>query len=91
MSSYIKDPEATLDFSQDWSAWLADGETLTAATVTAADGITKSTAETFTPEGVVTVWVSGGTVGTVYRLTFHITTSAGREDERSMTIAIRER
>jgi hypothetical protein len=33
-----KDPDAVLDYVFDWSSWLAEGETITAAEVTAVSG-----------------------------------------------------
>ena len=89
MPSYQKDPEAVLDWQFDWTSWLADAETIATHTVTAEDGLTvDSSAEA---DGVVTVWVSGGTAGTRYRLECLISTSAGRTDERSVSISVRER
>jgi hypothetical protein len=41
--------------------------------------------------GIVTAWISGGTVGTTYRVECLITTSAGRKDERSLWITVQER
>jgi hypothetical protein len=37
------------------------------------------------------VWLSGGTVGERYTVTTRITTSAGRTDDRSIEIWVRQR
>jgi hypothetical protein len=37
------------------------------------------------------VWLSGGTLGTDYLITNHITTSKSRQDDRSMIIQVRQR
>lgn len=88
-SVYMKDPEAVLDYVFDWTGWLADGETIQSRTVTAEAGITKDSDSH--ADGVVTVWLSGGTVETTYRVECKVTTSAGRTDERSIFVRVRER
>ena len=81
-----KDPSAVLDFGFDWSDWLASGETINTVTITVSTGLTKdSDSES---SGIVTIWLSGGTAGTSYTVACKITTSAGRTDERSMTIMV---
>ena len=80
---FTKDPQAVLDYVNDWSAWL-DGDTITASTWTAATGITV-TASTNTTT-TATVWLSGGTLGEYYRIVNHITTAAGRQDDRTIVI-----
>lgn len=95
---FTKDPGAVLDYLWDWAArtnggmledWLGAGETIQAATVTVPAGITQdSQSNTAT---TVTVWLSGGKAGQDYRVACRIVTSAGRTDERSITIRCRER
>lgn len=94
MSSYVKDPAEVLDYKFDFNAtspgpWLNDGETITTHTVTVEAGITKDsdTADSTS----VTVWLSGGTAGTDYIVTCHVTTSAGRQAERSIRIIVTDR
>ena len=96
----LKDPSAVLDYAFDWkplthgvsgatSDWLATGETITDHTITADTGITvDSDSES---DGVVTVWLSGGTAGINYKVACLITTSAGRTDERTIWIKVVER
>lgn len=95
MTSYTKDPEAVLDYAFDWTAWLADSETITdyQVAVPADSGLTLGTSS-YAPSltgGVVTCWLSGGTIGKSARVTCHIVTDAGREDDRSITIRVYER
>ena len=85
----LKDPSAVLDYVFDWTEWLATGETITDHTITADTGITVDSSTEL--DGKVTVWLSGGTAGTTYRVECLITTSAGRTDERSLWITVRER
>lgn len=86
---FMKDPDAVLDYSFVWTAWLADAETIATAEVTVETGLTE---DSEADDGsVVTVWLSGGTAGKNYAVTCHIVTSDGREDDRTMTIRVRER
>ncbi len=95
------DPSARLDYRWDWAVpdslgrtWL-DGDTILAATVTATlDGAPAATV-TVEPathdDTTVSAWVSGGTVGTTVALTCRITTAAGRIDDRTLWLRIRQR
>lgn len=81
---FFKDPDATLDYAFDWTDWLEDGETISSHTITASTGLTKdSDSES---DGIVTVWLSGGTTGTIYTLACKIVTSLSRTDERTVNI-----
>ena len=83
-----KSPNAVLDYSEDWSAWLAAGETIASNTVTVDMGLTKQTVVA-SPGGaatMITVWLAGGTVGTSYLVTVEIVTSSGRTDDRSFRV-----
>jgi hypothetical protein len=93
----LKDPSAVLDYVFDWTEWLATGETIAVdsetgkklITITADTGITVDSSTE--DDGKVTVWLSGGTAGTTYRVECLITTSVGRTDERSLWITVQER
>lgn len=87
--SFVKDPQAVLDYQFSWVAWLADAETIDAYTVTVPTGIVLDSDTE--DDGVVTYWLSGGTDRSSYRVVCHITTNQGRQDDRSMTIAVRQR
>lgn len=86
-----KDPDADLPYAVDWSAWLDDGETISVSTWDVSDsGMTQSLDSI---DGATTmVWLAGGTVGSKpYRVTNHIETSNGKEDDRSFFVWIKER
>ena len=85
-NTYTKDADANLDFTFDWSDWLATGETISTFTITEDTGITSGTESQ--SGGIVTYWLSGGTVGTNYKVACKIVTSAGRTDERSVTVKV---
>jgi len=92
MTVFAKDPAATLDYSFDWSAWLAPGETITTdswAVEPAGVGAPMLGVETVTG-ATRAVLVSGGTAGHRYRLSCHIETDAGRTAERSATLRVME-
>lgn len=86
---YDKDPQAVLDYTLDWSAWLQTGETITSSSWFAPVGLTKD-AESHTDDSA-TVWLSGGTASQDYLVTCEVTTSEGRTDQRSILIRCRER
>ena len=89
MMTFIKDPDAVLDYSIEWSKWLAGDQIQTSdwsvsdpAVVAANDSNTATR---------TTVWISGGTAGQSYTVSNHITTSGGRTDDRSFVIQVQDR
>ncbi len=84
LKTFIKDPDATLDYAFDWSEWLQESETISTYTLTVESGITKEGDNE--ADGIVTVWLSGGTIGTTYIITCKVTTNLSRTDERSAEI-----
>lgn len=90
-----KSPVALLDYQIDWAtlAWLNTGETISSFTTTIDTGLTL-TLSSSTPTGVatlVTLWLSGGTIGQVYTCTVQIMTSGGRTDARSFKVNVVKR
>ena len=99
-SSFLKDPDAVLDYKFDWKAetnstgnsdWLISGETISSHTITADTGITVDSSSETDTDTSVTVWLSGGTDKVDYSVACEIVTSDGRTDERTATIKVRER
>jgi len=89
MQTFLKDPDAVLDYAMDWATWLGDGETISSHTVTVDDGLTKdSDSES---DGIVTIWLSGGTINTTYNIAVEIVTSSGRTDERTFRVMVIQR
>lgn len=85
----IQDPQAVLDWTIDWSDWLPAGDVIASHAVTVPAGMTEnSSADTDT---TVTAWISGGTVDTSYEINYHITTTAGRQDDRTLTLRCQNR
>jgi hypothetical protein len=89
IQDWIKDPDADLPWHFDWSDWLEDGESITASVMTASAGIVTHDPGFSTTDTVV--WVSGGTVGTVYTVANRITTSQLKIDERTIRIRVQNR
>ena len=104
LSTIIKDPEAVLPYSINWASddgtndgtsadtgWL-QSDTIATSTwaITGADALLVQDSESESTT-ITTVVLSGGTVNRNYTVTNHITTAAGYEDDRSITISIRQR
>jgi len=88
MSTFLKDPDAVLDYSVDWSDWL-DGDTITASQWIVPVGLTLDSSTNSTT--ATTVWLSGGAVRFRYSVTNRITTASGRVDDRSIVVQVVER
>ena len=86
--TFTKDPEAVLDYSIDWSRWLA-GDQIATSSWTVPSGLEKvSDTQTGTR---TTIWLRGGAIGESYSVTNRITTSGGRTDDRSFQVKIEDR
>jgi len=84
--SFIKDPQAVLDFNWDWSAWLGEGETIIDKSVTPDAGLTVNSSSI--DGGVVAAWLAGGDIGATYVVACRISTSAGRTETRRVQISV---
>lgn len=87
--NFIKDPDAALDWQFNWADWLEDGETITSSSFESDPGITITSVGH--DDTVATVWLSGGTAGSVYRVTNRVVTSQSRTDDKSINIRVTER
>lgn len=85
---FVKDPDAILDYQINWEDWL-DGDTISASSWEVDEGLT-GTNQSYS-DSVTTIWLSGGTVDIRYTLTNTIETNAGRTEERSFFVDIKER
>ena len=92
--NYTKDPDATLDYTIDWSEWLAeaDNDTISASEwlTDNIDGGIEITSDSKT-DTTATVWLAGGTIGERYKVTNRITTVGSRIDDRSIKISVMEK
>ncbi len=87
---WAHDPDARLDYTWDWTAWLTEGETITSAEILPTDGL--ATDDTGHDDTTVTTWVTTSLeAGKSGGVTCRITTSAGRIDDRTITLQIADR
>lgn len=92
-----KDPDAVLDYSEDWTAWLLQ----VTDTIDSAELILKDPESTLaldpahpamlTDGLIVTAWLIGGRPGTTEAGTYRIHTAAGRTDDRTLYFKIKDR
>jgi len=89
----LKDPNAHLDYTLRFTAWLAAAstvpDTIATAVTTNVVGVTVN-GITFVGPYVV-LWVSGGAVGEPASVTVRVTTAGGRIDDRTVYFKIKER
>jgi hypothetical protein len=88
-----KDPNAVLDYTTDWTNYLAPiSDTIASAVVVldGSSGLTQPTSATVTSTSV-TLWLGGGTAGLTGSVTVRITTTGGRIDDRTFFVNIVER
>lgn len=85
---YAKDPDSTVDYPFNWKAELGS-DTIFTSQFLLPDGMTlvseSNTTNTATP------FVSGGSVGQVYRITNRIVTIGGRTYDKTIYVLIQER
>lgn len=93
-SYFVKDPAATLDYVVNWGDNWLGSDTILTGTFTLPSNMTHpqlvKTNTTFTAD-LATVWLSSGTVGIAYDVISRIITAGGRTDERTITIAVRQK
>ena len=100
MKTFIKDPDAVLDYGIDWSdkdaatnaigdnGWL-QGDTIASSVWTVPAGITKDS-DSFNDTSAI-AWLSGGVIGKRYELANTVTTAGGRTEDRSISILVRSK
>lgn len=91
-----KDPNAVLDYIENWAAWLADiSDTINSASavITSSAGATSAVVDSCTVAGgnAVHVWISGGNAGETLAVRVRITTAGGRTDDRTFYVKIKEK
>jgi hypothetical protein len=83
-----KDPNSRLDYGFTWADWLVQ-DTIVASEWIVPSDLT-NILDYFTDTDAI-IWLEGGVVGNTYEITNHITTAAGREEDRSLIIIMKER
>ncbi|MEV6105716.1 hypothetical protein AB0M28_13510 [Streptomyces sp. NPDC051940] len=87
---FIKDPDATLDYTWDWTLWCAGNKTIISAVIILPPGLT-AVGEPIVTSPTVSQVISGGTLSETYKATCRVTTAGGIIDDRSLWITIRDR
>lgn len=93
MTIFVKDPAASIDYAVDWSAGYLAGQVIGLSTwAVLPDGADAVRIEASSIAGDQTeATISGGTVGTVYRVTNAVTFSDARRDERTLVLRVENR
>lgn len=89
--TFLKDPEARLDYSWNFGPWLADaGDSVATFTVTMDDGLVHDLE--VVAGARITRWISSGpAAGQVLSMRCHIVTQQGRVDDRTIQLQGLER
>lgn len=89
LEKWTKQPGETLDFDISFADWLtARADTIVSHTVTVDAGLTRELSTAI--DGVVKVWLSGGTDGQTYKVTVTVTTVGGRVKAAEIAIKVKE-
>lgn len=89
-ATILKDPNATLDYTWDWTLWLDDIVDTISAKVVTVDSPLVLVSSNIVGKKVV-AFISGGVAGATYKAVCEITTAGGRIDDRTIYIKIKER
>lgn len=94
--SIPKDPNAVLDYIENWTDWLTPlSDSISSASVVAtgsADGSNVAVDSSVVANGThVHAWISGGVAGETVTVRYRVTTAGGRVDDRSFYLKIKER
>lgn len=92
----LKDTQAVISYSMDWTDWLLGTDTIATVAYTlqvrANDPAPLVKIDSSVSQGKITyVQVSGGQAGKIYTVTAKVTTVAGVVDRRSFRIKVEER
>ena len=88
--TFTKDPDAVLDYSVDWSLWLA-GDTISSSEWLLEDGAALQKVTDTHTSTKATNWQQGGQAGITYLVTNRIVTVGGRTDDRTISVKVEDR
>lgn len=91
LPKYTKDPNARLDYGEDWTDWLTGAEVVVDHTVEVTGAAVVEASSIVDAGRQVVAWISGGDVGETCVVTMHIVTDQEREDDRSFSLVIKQR
>jgi hypothetical protein len=84
---YTKDPNDVIDVTFNWVGFL-DGDTIVTSTFSLPDGLTENSKSNTTLR--TTIWLSGGSAGTLCRVTNRVVTTAGRTKDWTKIVQVVE-
>ena len=93
-NTFVKDPDATLNYGVDWEKWLEGSDIITASEwriESDHSGADISIESKDFSDVETEVFISGGAEGQEYKLINKIETQDGKIDERTLRIVIEER
>lgn len=90
MKAFVKDPDATLDYSIDWGPWLQN-DIIESSSWVVESGLSIVPASESFDDTVTTLFLTGGAINNKYLVTNRIVTQGSRTDERSFEIKVRDR
>lgn len=87
----IKDPDAQLDYTLDWSIWLPVGDTIAASQWVLPPDLSQVSSTNTTT--TATVWLKGGVLGATYLIVNRVTTAStpARIEDRTIQIRMQAR
>jgi hypothetical protein len=96
LAKYEKQPAEVKDYDIDYADWLIPVEDTidTITTVVTSETEAVPTLEVDYTQSTITLaklWVSGGTVGTQYKITVFMNSAGGRIDESELVFSIKDR
>lgn len=96
LAKYEKQPVEVKDYDIDYSDWLIPAEDTIDGITTTVTSETQAvpTLEVDYTQHTITLaklWISGGTVGTQYKVTVFMTSAGGRIDESELIFSIKDR
>lgn len=87
--SIQKDPDAVLDYSFDWTDWLAGvSDSIDSYSITGTDVAVLSDSRN---GAIITVWCGAATPGTVAKLVCRVVTAGARIEDRTIYLIVKER
>lgn len=88
---FTKDPDAIKDYVGDWSAWLGEDVILTSTWDVSPVEVGGLSMDSNTYSQTTTkVWLRGGIPNRIYKLRNRVTTGAGRTQDVTLRIVIKE-
>ena len=91
MTTFVKGPKEQLDYTQDWSDWLANGEQIASSSWTVPTGLVSRRESNDTTSA--TIWLHSGDQAGFYKVRNHVTTtnSPTRKGTRTFFVEVTKR